>query len=253
MEFSYINDELLSKISTSIFTENDIKVYINDLVTHLNLNEYLAEIKFNFIHQLYLATYDYYTYNLKIDLKGIIDYAEGLYNRDDNEEEKTLFINIMILLTLIHEVVHIKQNSRLLDKFGIYNLIKKELGLIQILTDEEYDEYYIYFTFERDANATSFEAILYLLSTKIKNDALYEYILDNLTKILLSGYKRKGSKLMSPMQVISSRFSKRSFNMVSNRDIYNSLKYGYPVTREEYMDFKSNSKKIILEKNNLHV
>lgn len=250
MKFMYINDILLKKISTSIYDEADIRIFIKELVSHLGLDEYLSEISFDYKDPYSMAIYYRDSRFLKIDLDSLIEDANSLYDRD-NDEEKILFINVMILLTLVHEVVHMHQASRRNDTTGIYKIISKEVQLLQILSDEEYDEYYIYFSSEREANITSFEAILYLLSTKLKNDALFEYMLDCLTNELLSGYKRKAKKFISPMQVISSRFSKRAFNVIKNEDIYNSLKYGYPVAKEEYDKFKNNSKEIILEKNNL--
>lgn len=253
MEFCYINDDLLNKISTSIFNEDDVRSFVLELVQHLELSDYLNKIDFNYKHTYNMAKYDVYSHDLKIDLESIINDAIYLYDRDDDEEEKLLFINIMIIVSLVHEVVHIKQNSRLGDKLGIYSLMRKEINLLQILTDEEYDDYYIYFSFEREAIATSFEVALYLLKTKIKNDAIFEYMLENLTCILLAGYKQKRKRFISPMQVINSKFSKNSFYMISNKDIYDSLKYGYPVTEEQYRDFKVNSKKTIMRKNNLQV
>lgn len=76
----------------------------------------------------------------------------------------------------------------------------------------------------------------------------FEILADNLT----NGYEIKRKKEISPIQIINKRFSKKTFPSLTYLDIYDSLKYGLPLSKDKLDNFTENKKLIIIQKINLH-
>ena len=249
MNFTYIRDELLDKINKSIFKKEDVIKYVNDLVNNLDIYNYLKEIQFT--HDIDdLSTYIFHSRILKVNLKAIIDDACNYYDRD-NDDEKILFINIHIIMSLVHEVVHAYQNYFIHNSNNpLYNYMYEELLYFVNLDRDLYDDYYNCFSFEREAIVVSYEVALFILKSKIKNKALYDYLEYWLIDILLSGYEINKGKIFSPAETVANLMQmKIIFN--KDYDLYTNLKYGFKVRKKDYNYFKNNSKKI-LRKKDLH-
>lgn len=247
MNLCYLNEELNSKIKTTIFTKNDIELFIRGFLSFLGISNELKCINYVIDRKGNLARYNYITHNLNIDYDALIDDANEGYGKD-SDYELILFTNIMIILSLVHEITHIYQYAHKDDNSLPYNIMKREFGLFKILEDEEYNKYWGYFTCEREAVINSYEYVLFLLRTVIKNEEMYDYFFSNLVDSLISCYKVKSKEVISPLQVINKRFRNKSTQPINLNDIYESLKYGYPINREEYEYYKKNKEIIVTKK-----
>lgn len=190
MNFAIIRTSLLEKIKTNIFSYEDIIIFVNDLITHLGINDYLKEIRFlpstfdadlviykckdqilrkdtAYKNDKYviknsvniLATYSFFERVMKIDIDNIIREAKDYF--DNDESELILFINMSIIECLIHETVHAYQNFAIHEtNYSLYQLMALELPKFELMDDDQYDKYYNTFIFEREAIITTYEAIM---------------------------------------------------------------------------------------------
>lgn len=251
MKLFYFDEQINNKLNIEILNKEDILAFINGFLKYLNIESYLKETKFlDFDNKNDLAYYDWDNLILKIDYDNLIKDADVLYEGED-KTDYVLFINVMILLSLVHEITHIYQNAHRYDGTIITNIINSNLNLFDILEKKEYDEYWSLFLVERDAIVTSYEYIIILLKTIIKNERMYHYFLEELADNLTCGYRVRLKEITSPLQIVNKRFSKSVNPKLSKYDIYDSLKYGFPITKKEYLDFRKEKEKIILLKNNL--
>lgn len=248
MYLNYINDKIISKINSDIFDENDVKSFILGFINFLGLEDYLVDIIIdNLNNKKILAKYDFETMNLRVDLVATIEDAKDGY-ASSSDGELILFVNIMILFSLTHEITHIYQNAHKKDQ-GIYSyIIRREFSLFKILSFDEYYKYWGLFTAEREAVINSFEYVLFVLRNFTNNNEMYEYFLENLICNLTEGYKIKKGKIEAPVQFINRRFIKGILPVFNSNDIYTSLKYGYPVDKEELKIYKENKEEIVEKK-----
>lgn len=247
MNLCYLNNELNSKIKTTIFSKDDIEIFISGFLDFLGISHELECINYIKYTNGNLAKYNYIIHILNIDYDGLISDAKEGYGKD-TDDEKILFINIMIILSLVHEITHIYQYAHKDDNRLPYNIIKKEFGLFKILEDDEYNKYWGYFTCEREAVINSYEYVLFLLRTVIKNEEMYDYFFSNLVDSLTSCYKARKKEVKSPLQIINKRFRNKSTLPINLNDIYESLKYGYPISRDDYDNYIENKDKIVTKK-----
>lgn len=250
MKYNYLDPKFIDKIYESVFDKNDVLNFIKGFVKYLKLDDYLSDVVFKYFKNGNLATYNRKTKVISVSLEAIIDDAKALC--EDDVSDKILFINIMVILTLVHEITHINQVAHMKDNNPISKILKSDFTLIDILTPEEYKYYYGYFTCERDAIVTSLEYVLYLLKNILKHENMFNYFFELLADNLTNGYEIKRKKEISPIQIINKRFSKKVFSSLSYLDIYDSLKYGLPLSKEKLDNFMENKKLIIIQKNNLH-
>lgn len=279
MNFALIRTSLLDKIKKEIFSYEDIITFVNDLVTTLGIDKYLKEVRFlpstrdidlviysiqdktikkdtNYKNDPYviensskiLSTYSFFDKVMKIDFDNIINEAYEYF--DNDEDELTLFINMCIIECLIHEIVHVYQNYAIHEtNYSLYQLMALELSRFEIMDDQEYDKFYNTFIFEREAIITTYEALMMISKVFLQNDALFEYYKDCLSKVLLGGYKvKKSRKVTSPLEIKYKQLFKKSVPEVASLDIYETLKFGFPVTYQEYCNFQKNNSEIILRK-----
>lgn len=279
MNFALIRNSLLDKIREEVFSYEDIVTFGSDLVTTLGIDGYLKEIKFLpsqweedlVIYSLknrsftkdekykndpfvienpvnILSTYSFFDRTIKIDIDNII--SEAIEYFDNDESEQILFINMCILECMIHEVVHTYQNFAIHETdYSLYQLMTLELSRFEIMDDKEYNKFYNTFIFEREAIITTYETLMIIAKHFLHNDALFEYYKDNLTKVLLGGYKvKKTRKVDSPLEIKYKYLFKKKTPEVMSLDVYEALKYGFPVSYQEFVDFKKNNNELILRK-----
>lgn len=247
MKLLYVNESLNKKLYNTIFNFNDVKNFIEGFCGYTNISSYLNNINPKKLANDNLAMYDIITHDLNIDLDAIINDAKDGYGKEDSSE-LVLFINIMIIYTLVHEITHIYQRSIENNGGVIPNIIRAEFNLVNILDKNEYYKYWSYFTFEREATFNANEYVLFLLRTVVKNEEMYEYFRDNYVDLLISGYSFKNDYVSSPLQVINKRFRKKMLPKICLNDIYLSLKYGFPITKDEYQHYKENGGEIVDKK-----
>lgn len=250
MKYNYFDPKFIDKIYESVFDKNDVLNFIKGFVKYLKIDDYLSDVVFKYLKKGNLAIYNRKTKVVSVSLEAIIDDAKALC--EENVPDKILFINIMIILTLVHEITHINQVAHMKDNNPISMILKRDFTLIDILTPEEYEYYYGYFTCERDAIITSLEYVLYLLKNILKQEKMFNYFFEILSDNLTNGYEIKRKKEISPIQIINKRFSKKTFPSLTYLDIYDSLKYGLPLSKDKLDNFTENKKLIIIQKINLH-
>ncbi len=253
MKLLYFDEQLNSMLEYKILTKEDINFFVGSFLKFLNIESHLKKIRFSsFQDKDNLAFYNWYTMILEIDYDNLINDAIDNYNIEtENKSDFVLFINVMILSSLVHEITHIYQNYHRYDGDVLSNLINANSNLLDIIEEEEYNEYWNLFIVERDAIITSYEYVIILLKRFIKNERMYNFFLEELALNLTCGYKVRLKKITSPLQIVNKRFSKRILPNLSMYDIYDSLKYGFPITRDEFLNFGKEKKKIITIKNNL--
>ena len=173
MKYNYFDPKFIDKIYESEFDKNDVLNFIKGFVKYLKIDDYLSDVVFKYLKKGNLAIYNRKTKVVSVSLDAIIDDAKALC--EENVPDKILFINIMIILTLVHEITHINQVAHMKDNNPISMILKRDFTLIDILTPEEYEYYYVYFTCERDAIITSLEYVLYLLKNILKQEKMFNY------------------------------------------------------------------------------
>lgn len=247
MNLYYINEQLIKKIKSYVFDEEDIKNFIECFLAHLKVSSFLIDIIFVNKKDNNLARYDFETKILNINYDELIKDAYSGY-ADSNDDDLILFTNIMIIFTLVHEITHIYQMAHLNDIGTLPRIIKNEFGLFRILSIKDYNKYWSFFTCEREALFNSYEYVLFLLKHVVNHERMYDYFFSNLVDNLLSSYKRKRKDIISPLQVINQKFMKRVLPQTTNFDIYETLKYGFQISKCEYDEYIKNIKTIVTKK-----
>ncbi len=93
------------------------------------------------------------------------------------------------------------------DNNPISMILKRDFTLIDILTPEEYEYYYGYFTCERDAIITSLEYVLYLLKNILKQEKMFNYFFEILADNLTNGYEINLSYSNYKQKIFQKNFS----------------------------------------------
>lgn len=244
---------MLDKIRTSIFTIDDIELYINGLVSSIECQDFYHGIILDKIRNGTLASYNYNTYKIRIfyemmKTQGRLD-AKYL-NRDDY----ILVTNVLILHSIIHEVVHVFQNYCYHNNdYPFLEIMFRQLQFSEDCDDDIYNYYYSYFTFERDADTIALENILIILRYLIKDAGLFIHYLDILKLRIIRGYQIRNEVFSSPLETIYNDLYKEECPEVHIEDPYTSLKLGLKISKRQYNIFKANYKSIIIEKNNLQI
>lgn len=279
MDFALIRTSLLDKINTDIFSYEDMATFINDLVTTLDIDNYLKEIRFlpstsekdliiysvmdktfvkdeKYKNDPYvidipdniLSTYSFYNKAIKMDIDNIINEAREYF--DNDESELILFTNMCIIECMIHECVHVYQSFAIHEtNYSLYQLMALELSRFEKMDDKQYAKFYNTFIFEREAIITTYETLMIIAKKFLLNDALFEYYKDSLTKVLFDGYKvKKARKITSPLEIKYKSLFKMKMPEVATLDTYETLKFGFPIGYREYVDFKNDNDELILRK-----
>ena len=256
MDISFLYDYLYNKIQLENFNEDDVKHYVQDVVSFLELNEYLADVWFSPERYRDLGSYNFKDRKVRVALKAIINEARMVLNMMDDKPNQQLMINLFILKTLLHEITHIYHNYLVSEcDNDISKVFYVELDYFHQDTDlvsEQYVTHYNKLIFERDANISSVENILRIISKYLHDDLVFAYYYEELKRYLLAGYEERNGRIISPIEVVYQDLLKQDIIYASNIDLYDRLKLGFQVTSEEMNEFKGNIDSIILFKNNLH-
>ena len=257
MNIAILYDYLYNKITKEIFTKEDVTQYIYDIVTYLELNEYLTDVIFTDDRYVNLASYNFKDRNIKVSMKAIINEAKMMINTMKSKSSMELKINLFILESLIHEIHHVYHNYLISDtELPISQIFYNELSYFYLDDPEHqkaYEDYYSMLIFERDANISAIENILRIIQKYAKNDEVFEFYLSELKKFILTGYSVDNGKVISPIEAVYKDLLHYDLFSVDNIDLYDRLKLGFQVSKDEIEYFKDNSDTILLTKNNLHI
>lgn len=254
MELSNIKINNFSEIRTKIFTKDEIIDYIRQVVSYLEITDYLSEIIFTNVKYQDLASYNFKSKELKMSLIAIMNEAKMEVNYD-NRLNYTLLVNLTIILTLIHEINHTLQNYLIHESdLPLFQIFEEELDLF---ADESqamlryYQTNHSSFIFEREANINSCENILRILNNDCFDQIIFEYFYDLLKKELLSGYAIHKTYVYSPIERIYKDLIKKKHPSIDGVDLYDRIKLGFNVSKEDFDTFSQNIDQLILSKNNL--
>ena len=253
MNLSKLPIFMLDKIRTSIFTLDDIDLYINGLVSSIGCQDFYKGIIHDETRDGTLATYNYHTFKVRIfyemmKTQGRLD--AKYMNRDDY----ILVTNLIILESIIHEVVHIFQNYCYHNNdYPFLQIMFRQLQFAEDCDEDIYNYYYSYFTYERDADTIALENILIILRYLIKDAELFAYYLSVLKLRMIKGYQIRNNAFYSPIEAIYHDLFKEEWPEIKADNNYASLKLGLKVSKRQYNIFKTNYKSIIIDKNDLQI
>ena len=261
MDFGYLEEDLKTILFDRIFTDEDINEFVNFHMHRAKLDDYIKKIIIKEeIDGENLSVYNLKTRELTIYRERIIKDAEEWlddFKRDFDSplstyfmDEKNIifFINLNILNSLVHELCHVVQNKIIHTCHSKYQELIEEEYLFYQLEPDYYEKYYQCFTFEREAIACSFEAILLIIRQNTKDNCLFDFFLEEFKYHLVSGYTLENNKLTAPAEVIQKGFLKIKKIHKPSDDIYEKLKFGYPIPKKTYQDFLDNGNHYISEK-----
>ena len=254
-----MNMELSSKLvrilPIRLLTEKEILSYVNDLIDYIEINDYLSYVSFNEkIGVNNLAIYNFDNLSLKMNLNNIKRYVNKAYIlvEDIKNVNTILFTNFAIIVSIIHEVVHAYQN---------YLIHENDISLgLEFYKELEfaYNNYqlylknYQYFTFERDACATSYDTILEYLSNYFPDEVdLFNYYLSYLDTLIRYGYNID-KEITSPIETLYQDLFHEEPISILGVDLIDRMKLGFQITREDYNNYYKNTRQLLLSKINLH-
>lgn len=250
MVLAYNFRNLLSKIEDHVFTENEIKKYIYDLINYLELNDYFRGVLFNCVKLNGLASYSFKTKKIKISPELIEKEAVLEYENAKFSKKLIAFINLELLQAIYHEIVHVIHNYMAFDS----NLPIGYLFYVDIVTlnnsnisDDEYDRIHDLMVIERDANITSIENILLIIKKYLKSAKLYAYYEEKLKTFMLDGYV-EDKEIISPIEYLYNNIYHLELPNVGNIDFYERMKLGLPLKKKDIKIFMSNSVHMISKK-----
>lgn len=253
MDLSKLPVFMLNKIRTSIFTLDDIDLYINGLVSSIGCQDFYNGIITDNARNGNLATYNYHTYKIRIFYEMML--TEGrLEAKYLNREDYILVTNIIIIQSIIHEVVHMFQNYCYHQQdYPILPIFFRQLQFSEECDEKTYNAYYSYFTFERDADTIALENVLVILRYLIKDAGLFIYYLEILKAQIIRGYQIKNNTFTSPIETIYQDLFKSECPKIELDNSYDSLKLGLRVSKRQYNKFKHEYKSIIIANNELQI
>jgi hypothetical protein len=244
-------DNFYKSLDNHILSMDEVKSYIFYLVDYLEIGNYVTDVVS--LDGTDCGRYSFDELLIRINLPRIIMMANVYFEKCHIEKDRTLFINLNILESILHEVVHGIQNCKIHEEDLAYNILfLREMQLAEYISDELYDQYYFFFSYERDAMITSIENILHIIDYNYKDkDRIFSYFLNNLYKYLVYGYRVGYDSITSPAEIINEELFNSPTPILSNIDIYDRLKLGYQIKPKNLRSFNRKKNRKILMKNNL--
>lgn len=238
-------------IDNKILDLKDIEKILEILVVEKRLNDYILNIIVQQIRSNNLASYSTYTRKITIYTemisKMIKDIEKNILNI--NVFEATLYKNLLILQTLLHEVEHANQQKIAYNDNTLEALIIR----LSYLVNNGYDEnLYEYCPEERLAEIKTFEEIFILVSHIDKKlITLPDIIKMEKLKRQLRGYHYKNNFVTIPIVdyfTIGNREELlNTFDLsnvcLENYTLNDRCKYGFPISINEY---GTSMKKLVL-------
>ncbi len=138
-----------------------------------------------------------------INFKQILDEANQLFIASSLRSDKDIFINMWLLIIIIHEMEHIKQRSYFYG--GAENYLEghicREINFSTTeISEDKYDKYHEYFLYERLATFSAFGSVLDIFSKIDLSKDLYNCFLQYMLYYLKTGYEKIQNKIKSPLE-----------------------------------------------------
>jgi len=244
-----------------------------DLVDYYDLHDYLKDVKINDLCSKHGSGSSYHPYNktMSIELCHNKNYKKLLKSSFD--EEHHYWYNLFVLMSILHEMEHVKQEKLKEEK---YTSLESSLIYLNDILDPKMDEdvrnfisrivklirYGNYYTrnhdkapIERLANLRSYKDIIDIINKIDKFDLetllMYKYYtIDLFTNQLECGYKLIGDKTNSPsVDYLCGMKSTHNKELIMNSNLLTSdglntrdkMTYGLELLKEEYEYMKDKS------------
>ena len=218
------NEKLILNITNYIFkayknNQNIDEVYIKDIasivISYLQLEPFIKDIKIEPIYDMVLARFYLNTKTIVFDLLKIIKKLETIRGLNISYDSRLLFYYIETAEILLHEIEHVNQTrkainheanieSSILTASIIFGCVSSDLNKYQLLIDAGYsiEKLKLYFNEktmiyknnyniapeERLANYYSGYVMVNLLTHFKDNHDLWQYKIYTFLKSLLNGY-----------------------------------------------------------------
>lgn len=219
-----------------------INNFISEYIEKNNLNKSLNKIKYvnnNEIGVGCSAGYDVNSKILLIDYEQIIQICLELYGMDSKNISIPI-INLFILDTLYHELVHIKQFDVIYKRSSINEEVDKFLyKLYTYLCKDEakeiYDNNHDIFLLEHNANLTAG-----ILTDNFVTNAIFEekgIKLSNIYELFYYYVNKSYGKNLIPLNEYN-LLTNENIKPIEGLDTYNKIMYGMPINELEYEKVK---------------
>lgn len=238
-------------IANKILDLKDIEKILEILVVEKRLNDYILNISIQQIRGNNLASYSTYTKKITIYAEMINQMVKDIEKNilNINVFEATLYKNLLILQTLLHEVEHANQQKIAYNDNTLEALIIR----LSYLVNNGYDEnLYEYCPEERLAEIKTFEEIFILVSCVNKKLITLPNIIEmEKLKRQLRGYHYKNNFVTVPIVDYFTIGNKKelldTFDLsnvcLKNYALNDRCKYGFPISINEY---GTSMKKLVL-------
>lgn len=214
-------ENVLDKINSfKILDKKDLNDIIDYYVDKYSLREYLTDIviKDNRIDSTSLA--EYKGKIITIYWNDLLRTGYELANKlNCPEEYKSIYVNYIILITIIHEMRHCVQLMYMgnFNNNHLRNLLAGSFCLYNTTSQEIYDSLYEYLPIERDAYSFSYAEGIDFYSKLYNIDTKFFKILIRLEKAsLASEYRIINKKIFSPLDSIIEKDSNYVNKEISN-------------------------------------
>ena len=236
-----------TSINKQILTKKQIVAISEVLISMKKLDKYVSDIEVSKINNWTMGLYNTQTKEIKYFINSLYYHLQILEKHYENnnilndEISKYLFKNAMIMQVILHEIEHANQDRKVKNE----NNFERDLIFYANNSSIDYQYYYEYNPFERLAEYYSFNEIMDLFkiynNKSVNNALLYEYV-----NKLLNGYYYDFKEVLTGPTLeyfISSGNYERLNDLklgIDKNKIYNSydlfyrIKYGLPITLEEF-------------------
>ena len=243
--FKIIYDKTQAK---NIIDIPDIEKIVDLVINKKSLNNYIKNKNIQHKRSNYLASYSVKSNDITIYLYTVEKLKKDLNNQLINIGgfEKLLFVNLLILQIILHEIEHANQQKEIQYVDNLEAFIIKLSYLVNFDTNNN-EKLYECFPEERFAEIKSISEVTSMINY-IKNKSLVLEEIFELEKLkrYLRGYHFQNSLLKSPTIEYFSIGQREEYLDLFNLDLSRTLKerlyYGIPITIDEYTN---NMRKII--------
>lgn len=241
----------LEAIKDHIYTIDELKMMVESIIQESELDDYYSDIEFTMQSNADIGSYNFASKIIKLFYEHIIWIAEDDFDELKLNKNKIAFINLSILEALFHEITHVIQNYIAFESnWALAPLVRLDIICFNehVVSDEDYTKYHDFFLYERDANATALEHVLYIIRKYVHDDDIFECFKERLHGFLIDGYSKEENQIISPIEFVFKELYKLEVPCVHNMDLYDRIKLGFMITKEEYDRYINNKNKIILAK-----
>lgn len=229
-------------IKNKILDLKDIEKILEVLVSEKKLNDYILNISVQQIGSNNIASYSTYSKKITICIEMINQMVMDIERNISNIDafEATLYKNLLILQTLLHEVEHANQQKIAYNDNTLEALI---IRLSYLVKDGYAENLYEYCPEERLAEIKTFDEILFLINYITKKVIVLPNIIEmEKLKRQLRGYHYKNNFITIPIADYFTIGNKKEllniFNLsnicIEKYSLNDRFKYGFPISVNEY-------------------